>query len=290
MAAALDGAGGRRRPALLVRLGRIGWLTTAAAIVAGLLMLVALFAPLLAPHDPEAIDPLFVFAEPSSSHRLGTDDTGRDLLSRLIHGARPSLAGPAIVVVLSSTLGLLLALAAGWLGGAVDAVISRALDVLFAFPGLIIAVVAAAVFGAGFVAPVVALAVAYTPVIARVLRAAVLRERSLPYVAALRVQGASGWRICLRHIVPNVAPLLLVQSAVGFGYAMLDLASISFLGLGTQPPAPDWGVMAANGQPSILDGHPQQSLYAALVVVVAVVSFNLVGERLARHFDLEDVR
>lgn len=259
-------------------------------MIAALLVLLAIFAPLLAPHDPEAIDPLFVFAEPSSEHWLGTDDTGRDLLSRLIHGARPSLAGPAIVVMLSSTFGLVLALAAGWLGGAVDGVISRALDVLFAFPGLIIAVVAAAVFGAGFTAPVAALALAYTPIIARVLRAAVIRERSLPYVAALRVQGASGWRICLRHIVPNVVPLLLVQSAVGFGYAMLDLASISFLGLGTQPPTPDWGVMAANGQPSILDGNPEQSLYAAVVVVVAVVSFNLVGERLARHFDLEDVR
>lgn len=279
---------GRGRPALAGRLGRVGWLTTAAGVVAALLVLVAIFAPVLAPHDPEAIDPLNVFAGPSSQHLLGTDDTGRDLLSRLIHGARPSLAGPAIVVVLSSTLGLVLAVLAGWLGGAVDAVISRGLDVLFAFPGLILAVVAAAVFGAGFAAPVVALSIAYTPIIARTLRAAVLRERSLPYVAALRMQGASGWRICLRHVVPNIAPLVLVQSAVGFGYAMLDLASISFLGLGTQPPTPDWGVMAANGQPSILDGNPAQSLYAALVVLVAVVAFNLVGERLARHFDLED--
>lgn len=281
---------GRGRPTVLGRLGRVGWLTSAACVVAALLVLVALFAPLIAPHDPEAIDPLNVFAGSSSSHWLGTDDTGRDLLSRLIHGARPSLAGPAIVVLLSSTAGLLLAVVSGWVGGPVDAVISRGLDILFAFPGLILAVVAAAVFGAGFVAPVVALSIAFTPVIARTLRTAVLRERALPYVAALRVQGASGWRICLRHIVPNILPLLLVQSAVGFGYAMLDLASISFLGLGTQPPTPDWGVMAANGQPSILDGNPQQSLYAALVVVVAVVSFNLVGERLARHFDLEDVR
>jgi peptide/nickel transport system permease protein len=157
-------------------------------------------------------------------------------------------------------------------------------------PGLILAVVVAAVFGAGFVAPVVALSIAYTPVIARILRAAVLRERSLPYVAALTVQGASGRAICFRHILPNLAPLVLVQSAVGFGYAMLDLATIAFLGLGLQPPTPDWGVMAANGQPAILDGHPQQSLYAALVVVVAVVAFNLVGERLAQHFEIEEAR
>jgi peptide/nickel transport system permease protein len=281
---------GRGRPPVLTRLGGVGWLTVASAVVAALLVLVAVFAPVIAPHDPEAIDPINVFAGSSATHLLGTDDTGRDLLSRLIYGARPSLAGPAIVVVLSSTLGVLLAVAAGWLGGPADAVISRGLDILFAFPGLILAVVAAAVFGTGFVAPVIALSIAYTPVIARILRSAVLRERSLPYVAALRVQGASGLRICFRHIVPNLAPLVLVQSAVGFGYAMLDLASISFLGLGIQPPTPDWGVMAANGQPSILDGNPQQSLYAALVVVVAVVAFNLVGERIAQHFEIGEAR
>lgn len=281
---------GRGRPAIISRLGGIGWLTVMSAVVAALLVAVAIFAPLIAPHDPEAIDPINVFASASAAHPLGTDDTGRDLLSRLIYGARPSLAGPAIVVLLSSTAGVLLAVTAGWLGGPVDAVISRALDILFAFPGLILAVVVAAVFGAGFVAPVIALSIAYTPVIARVLRSAVLRERSLPYVAALRVQGASGLAICVRHIIPNLAPLVLVQSAVGFGYAMLDLASISFLGLGIQPPTPDWGVMAANGQPSILDGHPQQSLYAALIVVVAVVSFNLVGERLAQRFEIEEAR
>jgi peptide/nickel transport system permease protein len=281
---------GRGRPAVISRLGRVGWLSVLAATVAVLLVLVAVLAPLIAPHDPEAIDPLNVFAASSAAHPLGTDDTGRDLLSRLIYGARPSLAGPAIVVLISSTLGTLLALAAGWLGGPVDAVLSRGLDILFAFPGLILAVVAAAVFGAGFVAPVAALSIAYTPVIARVLRSAVLREVGLPYVAALRVQGASGARICFRHIVPNIAPLVLVQSAVGFGYAMLDLAAISFLGLGIQPPTPDWGVMAANGQPAILDGNPQQSLYAALVVVVAVVAFNLVGERLAQRFEIEEAR
>lgn len=281
---------GRGRPTILTRLGGVGWLSVLSATVAGLLILVALAAPLIAPHDPEAIDPINVFASSSGAHLLGTDDTGRDLLSRLIYGARTSLAGPAIVIVLSSSAGLLLAVVAGWLGGPVDAVLSRALDILFAFPGLILAVVAAAVFGAGFTAPIIALSIAYTPVIARVLRTAMLRERNLPYVAALRVQGASGLAICVRHVVPNILPLLLVQSAVGFGYAMLDLASIAFLGLGVQPPTPDWGVMAANGQASILDGHPQQSLYAALTVVVAVVAFNLVGERLAQRFDLEDAR
>jgi peptide/nickel transport system permease protein len=281
---------GRGRPPILTRLGGIGWLSVLSATIAIILILVAVLAPVIAPHDPEAIDPLNVFVSASAAHPLGTDDTGRDLLSRLLYGARPSLAGPAIVVLLSSCIGTLLALLAGMLGGAVDAVLSRVLDILFAFPGLILAVVAAAVFGAGFLAPVLALSLAYIPVIARILRSAVQREAALPYVSALRVQGASQTRIALRHVLPNLAPLVLVQSAVGFGYAMLDLASISFLGLGIQPPTPDWGVMAANGQPSILDGNPQQSLYAALVVVLAVVSFNLVGERLAQHFEIEEAR
>jgi peptide/nickel transport system permease protein len=134
----------------------------------------------------------------------------------------------------------------------------------------------------------VALSIAYVPIIARVVRSAALKERNLPYVAALHVQGASGWTICLRHVVPNLLPLIVVQSAIGFGYAMLDLAAISFLGLGIQPPSPDWGVMVAGGQSAILDGNPQQSLYAAAVVVVAVVSFNLVGQRLAQLFQLEE--
>jgi peptide/nickel transport system permease protein len=281
---------GRGRPTIVRRAAALGPATALATAVCALLVLAALLAPLIAPHDPNAIDPLHAFAPASAAHPLGTDDTGRDLLSRLIWGARPSLAGPALVIVLSTSVGACLAIVGAWRGGWADAAIARLLEVLFAFPGLILAVVAAAVFGAGFVAPVIALSIAYVPVVARVVRTAALKERSLPYVAALQVQGASGWSICLRHLLPNLLPLIVVQSAIGFGYAMLDLAAISFLGLGVQPPSPDWGVMVAGGQPAILDGNPQQSLYAALTVVIAVVSFNLVGERLARRFRIEEPR
>ncbi len=280
-------AAGRRRPAMVTRLGSAGWAAAIASVVIAVMIVCAIFAPLVAPDSPTAIDAIHVFGGSSSQHLLGTDDLGRDILSRLIYGARPSLAGPALVIIFSSIAGTALALIAGWWRGFVDATLSRGMDVLFAFPGLILAVVAAAVFGAGFVAPVLALSIAYTPVIARILRAAVIRERNLPYVAALQLQGASGIRISLRHILPNVAPLILVQSTVGFGYAMLDLATISFLGLGIQPPAADWGTMAANGQPSILNGDPQQALYASLTVLVAVVAVNVIGERLARRFDVE---
>lgn len=279
---------GRGRPTIVRRAASLGVVSWIAVTICTLLTLTAIFAPLIAPHDPTAVDPLNAFAPAGSAHWLGTDDTGRDIFSRLVFGARPSLAGPALVIVIATTVGTSLAIAGAWFGGWIDAGVARVLEIVFAFPGLILAVVAAALFGAGFIAPVLALSIAYVPVIARVLRSAAIKERKLPYIAALQVQGASGWSICLRHLLPNLLPLIVVQAAIGFGYAMLDLAAISFLGLGIQPPSPDWGVMIAGGQPAILDGNPQQSLYAALTVVIAVVSFNLVGERLAQHFDVEE--
>jgi peptide/nickel transport system permease protein len=267
------------------RLASVGWVTGVAGGVCALVVLMALLAPWIAPHDPNAVDPLNAYAPFSAAHPLGTDDLGRDLLSRLVAGSRTSLAGPLLVIVGSGLAGTAIAVAAAWIGGWFDAAVSRVLDVLFAFPGLVLAITVTAIFGAGFIAPVVALSLAYVPIIARVMRAAALRERSLPYVEALRVQGFSGWHICRRHLLPNLAPLLVVQAAISFGYAMIDLASISFLGLGLQPPAADWGLMIANGQPSILAGFPQQSIEAAVAVVVTVVAFTVVAERLAARFD-----
>ena len=261
---------------------------TVAAVLCALLALVAVFAPLLAPDSPNAIDVVNIFAGSSSAHLLGTDDVGRDLLSRLIYGARPSLAGPLLVTVGSVFAGTVLGVLAAWCRGAVDSLISRLFDLLLAFPGIVVAVLAATLFGAGFFAPVVALSISYVPVIGRVVRAAAMSERSLPYFEALRLQGVSGLSACARHLVPNLAPLLLVQATVGFGYALLDLAAISYLGLGIQPPAPDWGVMVANGQSAIFEGYPQQALYAVAVIIVAVVAVNLLGERLALHFELGD--
>ncbi|GIM92181.1 ABC transporter permease [Paractinoplanes toevensis] len=263
------------------RLAALGWASSLAGLICALVVLIAVFAPWIAPHDPNAVDPLNAYAPLSAAHPLGTDDLGRDLLSRLILGSRTSLAGPLVVIVLSGATGTALAVSAAWIGGWFDAAVSRVLDILFAFPGLVLAITVAALFGAGFLAPVVALSLAYVPIIARVMRAAALRERSLPYVEALRVQGFSGWHICRRHLLPNLAPLLVVQAAISFGYAMIDLASISFLGLGLQPPAADWGLMIANGQPSILAGFPQQSIAAAVAVVITVVAFTVVAERMA---------
>ena len=248
-----------------------------------LLALVAIFAPLLEPHSPNAVDILHVNASPSGTHLLGTDNLGRDLLSRLIAGSRTSLLGPALVSLLSMIVGTAIGMFAGWRGGWVDNSVSAVVNAMFAFPGLLLAILAVAVFGPGLSAPVVALSIAYVPYVARVTRASTLRERNLPYVEALEAVGFRPFPICVRHIIPNISGLVIAQVTLGFGYAMVDLAAISYLGLGVQPPTSDWGLMVATGQPSILSGYPQQSLYAGLLIVLTVLAVTIVGERMAAN-------
>jgi peptide/nickel transport system permease protein len=253
-------------------------IVSAAVIVAATFVAVA--GPLFAPYDPNLPHLSEYFVGPSAEHLLGFDAQGRDVLSRLLVGARTSMIGPLAVTLICMTLGSLLAVTAAWRGGAYDAVISSGLDIVFAFPGILLAVLAAAVFGAGLLAPILALSVAYTPYVARVLRGAALRERAQQYVAALEVQGASATAICLRHLIPNMLHLIVAQATTLFGYAMVDLAAISYLGLGIQPPAADWGVMVSENQQGIIQGYPVASLAAGICIVIVVVAFNLLGERL----------
>ena len=246
--------------------------------------LVAIFAPLIAPYSPNTLDILARYQGPSAQHLLGTDSLGRDLLSRLIYGARLSLMGPFLIILIATTFGTFLAIASAWVGGMFDNVVSRILDILFAFPGLILAMLAVALFGAGLVAPVIALSIAYLPYISRVLRSGAIRERALPYIDAVYAEGLPTRTIAARHLLPNIMPLVLVQATLSFGYALVDLAAISYLGLGVQPPSAEWGLMVANGQSSILSGHPQESIYAGILIVLTVVAFNLLGDRLAVYF------
>ncbi|MFI7337773.1 ABC transporter permease [Streptomyces sp. NPDC050085] len=259
-----------------------GVLITSGTVVA-LVVLLAVCAPLVAPYDPEAVDPTAVYQGGSAAHWLGTDDTGRDILSRLLYGARLSLFAPAVVTVCASAVGTALALAAAWLGGWYDRLLSGLLNVVFGFPGLILAVVGAAVFGAGLRVAVVTLSVAYLPYVARTVRGAAQREVHLPYVAALRMLGMSGRRICLRHLLPALLPLVLVQVTVSFGYTLLDVAAFSFIGLGAQPPTAEWGLMVAQGASGVLAGRAEQSLYAGLVIVVFVIACTLLGNGLSRR-------
>jgi peptide/nickel transport system permease protein len=245
------------------------------------LVLAAVLAPVIAPYPPDQGNILIANAPPSAAHLLGTDALGRDILSRLIYGARLSLLGPALIIALATTAGVTLAISAVWIGGWYDVIVGRILDLLFAIPGLLVAIIAVAVLGTGLLAPVLALSLAYTPYIARVLRSVALRERHLPYVESCQLVGYSGWAICLRHLLPNVMPLIRAQATLAFGAALVDLAAISYLGLGVQPPTPEWGIMVSDGQSSLLNGYPLESLSAGLLIVFVVVLVNLLGERFA---------
>jgi peptide/nickel transport system permease protein len=275
-AVVLEAARERRR-----RFATNNLLVISCGVVIAVAVFLAIFGPLLAPHDPNAANLANAYVGPVSGHPLGYDSQGRDLFSRLLTGARTSMAGPFLVVLVSVTLGTTLAVTAAWAGRWLDATISTVLDILFAFPAILLAVLASAVFGAGLTAPTLALAIAYTPYVARVLRGAALRERARDYVAACEVQGLSAAVICARHLVPNLLALIVAQATLLFGYAMVDFAAISFIGLGVQPPTADWGVMVSSGQAGVLQGYPMESLTAGLSIVVVVVAVNLLGERLA---------
>jgi len=264
--------------ALLRATGPAG-IASAAVIAAA--TFAAVFGPLLAPYDPDLPNLSLAWASRAGGHLLGYDFEGRDVLSRLLAGAQSSMLGPLTVVILSVTAGTLLAVTAAWRRGVSDTAVSTGLNVLFAFPGILLAILAAAVFGAGLPAAAIALSIAYLPYVARMLRGAALRERGQPYVAALEVQGASAAAICLRHVVPNIGPLIVAQATILFGYAMVDLAAISFLGLGVQPPTANWGVMIAESQDGLLLGHPLPAVAAGLCIVTVVIAVNLLGERLS---------
>ena len=261
-----------------------GFATVSLTIIA-VAAAVALLAPIISPDSPNKLDVLNAYQLPSSSHVLGTDSLGRDLLSRLIWGSRSALVGPFFVIVVATVTGVALAIVAAWRGGWIDTVVSAFFNILFSFPAVLLAILAAAVLGAGLTTSVVAIAVAYVPYFGRIVRSEAIRQRSLPYVAALEIQGVSSWRACLRHLLPNFSTLILAQMTASFGYAMIDLASLSFLGLGVQPPTADWGQMVASGQAGILSQRPAESMYAGACIVLIVIAFTTLGDRLVARVD-----
>lgn len=241
----------------------------------------ALLAPWVVLHAPNSVDLGGALAGPSAGHPFGVDAAGRDTLSRLLLGARTSLLGPLGVVVFSTLAGVAIGTAAAWRGGWPDSVLSRSTELVFAFPGLLLAILIISVYGEGLLAPVVALAVAYLPYVSRLTRSLVLAERARPYVSAYQVQGHSALQICLRHVLPNIAPVVLAQATINFGYALMDLAGLSFLGLGVPALTPDWGRMVFDGQTAIQHGYPLSAILPCAFIVLTVVAFNVVGERWA---------
>lgn len=261
-------------------IGRLGISGYVAGVAAGLLILLALFGPLLVSADPGKSDLGLAFAGPSGAHPLGADASGRDILARLLTGARISLIGPALLVLIASTLGSTLAVSAAWRGGWWDALVSRITDIMLAFPPIVLALLVIAMVGTGLSAAISGLAAVYTAYVVRIVRSAAIRERSLPYIEACEAQGQSGLRVCLHHLLPNLRPLIFGQAAALFGYAMIDIAGLSFIGVGVQPPDIDWGLMVAEGKTAVTRGHPQEALYAGGLIVIAVISFNVLVDRL----------
>lgn len=268
---------GRFFVALTERMGVLGLIAIAVVLI---VVLGAILAPVIAPYDPTVGSVTERYSGMSVDHLLGTDQAGRDILSRLLWGARSSLTGPLIVVGVTALFGTTIALVSVWWGGLVDSLLSRVLDLLFAFPNLLLAVLAIAVFGPSLTTAALALSIAYIPYTARVIRSTAMRERNLPYVQSPQLQGISGVVITVRHLLPNIAPLIVTGATINFGFAMIELAALSFLGLGVQPPAADWGLMVSNGQQSLLKGYPAESLLAGLCIVLTVASLGYIGEKL----------
>jgi peptide/nickel transport system permease protein len=262
-------------------------LLAAVFVLAGIALCCAL-APLTAPYDPNGVNLAVVYAPPSGAHLLGTDAIGRDLLSRLIYGGRTTLLVPLLVTLGAGVTGTALAMTSAWFGGWVDYAIARGFDVLFSFPGILLAILATAVMGPGLPTMTVALVIAYTPYVGRIVRSVAIRQRNLPYISAASLQGGSSVGIWIRHLLPNVAPIVYAQLTLTYAYSLLDAAALSFLGLGIQPPTPDWGVMVSDGETGLTGGHPQESLYAGALIVIVVVAVTVIGNHLAYRAEADE--
>jgi peptide/nickel transport system permease protein len=244
----------------------------------------ALFADVLAPHPPDEQNFDLIEARPGVQAPFGTDRFGRDVLSRVIHGARVSLYVAVMSIGLAMLAGGALGLVAGYAGGAWDNAINRVMDVFFSIPGLLLAVGIAAMRGPGVNSAVVAIAIVYTPLFARVMRGPVLSEREKEYVEAIRALGAPRWVVALKHILPNVISPFVVQGTVALSQAILIEASLSYLGLSAQPPTPSWGNMLNEGR-TYLETAPWISVFPGIAIMVTVLAFNLLGDGLRDILD-----
>ncbi|HEV7626794.1 MAG TPA: ABC transporter permease [Streptomyces sp.] len=257
-------------------------------IIAVLFLLAALAAPLISPYDPARADFGSALAPPGWSHWLGTDDLGRDQLSRVIHGARASMQVGVLAVALAFVVGVPLGLIAGYYGRFADSFVSRITDTLLAFPFLVLAVGLAAVLGPSLLNATIAIGVSLVPQVIRVMRAETLRLKHLDYVGAAIASGGSDGTVLSRHILPNAASALLVQATVGVPTAIIGEALLSFLGLGVQPPEPSLGVMLSSAQPFIA-AAPWLAVFPGLAIVAATLAFNLFGDGLRDVLDPKGV-
>ena len=264
----------------MVRAGLVIVLVTVLAAVAG---------PFLSPYDSTAQELARRLEAPSLAHPLGLDELGRDILARLLEGARISLLVGLAVVSVSSTVGMLFGSIAGYFGGRVDDLISRVIDVLMAFPGILLAIALVAVLGPSLTNVVLALSVIGWVGYARLVRGQALRAREFEFVQAARACGASSARIVLRHILPTAFPSVVVQATLGMAGAIIAEAALSFLGLGVQPPTPSWGTMLDAGRAHLFDA-PHLTVFPGLAIALLVLGFNFLGDGLRDRVDPKMVR
>jgi len=249
-----------------------------------LIVAMALFAGSLAPSPPDEPDFDRIESAPRAAALFGTDRFGRDVLSRVIYGSRISLYVALVSVGTAMVAGGVLGLAGGYLGGTWDNVINRVMDVFFSIPGLLLAVGIAAMRGPGLNSAVIAIAIVYTPLFTRVMRAPVLAEREKDYVQAVRALGATRLAVALKHVLPNVMSPFVVQGTIAFSQAILIEASLSYLGLSAQPPTPSWGNMLNEGR-TYLETAPWISVFPGIAIMVSVLAFNLIGDGLRDILD-----
>jgi peptide/nickel transport system permease protein len=277
-------AGERSRSSRQLRRALRSGVVTVGAVCAALIVLLAIFAGKISPYAPDEQNFDLIEARPSAHALFGTDRFGRDVLSRVIHGSRISLYVAVTSIAISMTVGGALGLVAGYLGGAWDNAINRVMDVFFSIPGLLLAVGVAAMRGPGVNSAVIAIAIVYTPLFARVMRGPVLAEREKEYVEAVRALGAPRWKVALKHILPNVLSPFVVQGTVAFSQAILIEASLSYLGLSAQPPTPSWGNMLNEGR-TYLETAPWISVFPGIAIMLTVLAFNLLGDGLRDVLD-----
>ena len=248
----------------------------------------ALFAPWIAPHDPVATSWGAIRKAPSAAHWFGTDEIGRDVLSRVVFGTRASLLAGVVSVSISLLLGVPIGLVAGFAGGFADALISRLTDAFLACPFLILAIALAAFLGPSLTNAMIAIGVSATPIFVRLTRAQVIHVKVEDYVEAARALGNPPWRIALRHVLPNVTAPLIVQTTLAIAAAVIAEASLSFLGLGQQPPEPSWGSML-NTAKNYVDQAPWMAVWPGLAIFALVLAFNLLGDGLRDALDPRQV-
>jgi len=259
-----------------------------AAMLGGFLIiffiLVALIGPLLTVHDPTKVDFGTRLLPPSSDFWLGTDHNGRDIFTRLVHGTSITLYIGFLSVAVGLIIGVPLGVISGYYGKIIDSVIMRCIDVLLAFPGILLAIALVSVLGGSITNVIIAVGIFSVPGFARIVRGSTMAVRKLEYVDAIRALGASDLRIITLHILPNIVSPIIVQATIRIAIAILIASGLSFLGLGAQPPTPEWGAMLSQGRSYMFD-HPHVALYPGLAIVFAVLAFNLFGDGLRDAFD-----